>query len=286
MVSSFSMVLVPLKALSPIKSEKRKKVHGFREKKKKICEKNSCFPQQTQKQRMRATGRFPSGGSPEKRNSQILLPNTAFYGIIDAMIADFYIPKKHLTRSWFRMEPMLRIELEVKQMPTAKKQQASQNLSAEINGIDVQTSEIGLDKTAYANNKKSTASLSSQGLSASCLTKCAAPDADLMRYHKYLGATTYSPGTYTAWCPTGLLYDDTRDVYAHFMNVQNRHYQTPNACELWFNTIHPATLEHSEPVLIARTAESLSTPMVCAGALGCCIKNGNYYMFSEASKGY
>lgn len=109
---------------------------------------------------------------------------------------------------------------------------------------------------------------------------------DIMSQFKYIGPTTYSPGTYTAWCPTGLIYDETRDVYAHFMNVQNRHYQAPNACELWFNAINPETLAHTKPVFIARTGEALSGSMVSAGALGNCIKDGIYYMFSNAEKGY
>lgn len=124
------------------------------------------------------------------------------------------------------------------------------------------------------------------GYSASCEVTCEALRSDIMSYFKWLGPTTYSPGTYTAWCPTGLIYDESRDVYAHFMNVQNRHYMTPNACELWFNTIDPETLEHTEPVFIARTGEALSGNMGGAGALGCCIKNGVYYMFSKDNKGY
>lgn len=114
----------------------------------------------------------------------------------------------------------------------------------------------------------------------------AAEPTDIMSRFKYLGPTTYSPGTYTAWCPTGLIYDETRDVYAHFMNVQNAHYSVPNACELWFNTIDPYTLEHTEPIFIARTGEANTGSMAGAGALGCCVKNGVYYMFSMASKGY
>lgn len=109
---------------------------------------------------------------------------------------------------------------------------------------------------------------------------------DIMSNFKYLGPTTYSPGTYTAWCPTGLIYDETRDVYAHFMNVHNRHYETPNACELWFNTINPETLSHTKPVFIARTAEATTGTFASAGALGCCIKNGVYYMFSKDERGY
>ena len=109
---------------------------------------------------------------------------------------------------------------------------------------------------------------------------------DIMSNFKYLGTTTYSPGTYTAWCPTGLIYDESRDVYAHFMNVQAAHYQAPTACELWFNTIDPNTMEHSEPVFIARTAEATTSNMVSSGALGCCIKDSNYYMFSRPEIGY
>lgn len=122
--------------------------------------------------------------------------------------------------------------------------------------------------------------------SASCSVTCESLATDIMSHFKWLGATTYSPGTYTAWCPTGLIYDAERDVYAHFMNVQNAHYSTPNACELWFNTINPETLEHSEPVFIARTKEMLTGSMTGAGVLGCCIKDGNYYMFSAAERGY
>lgn len=114
----------------------------------------------------------------------------------------------------------------------------------------------------------------------------AAVPTDIMSKFKYLGPTTYSPGTYTAWCPTGLIYDESRDVYAHFMNVQAAHYQAPNACELWFNTIDPETLEHTKPVFIARTAEALTSNMVSSGALGCCIKDGKYYMFSRPEIGY
>ena len=114
----------------------------------------------------------------------------------------------------------------------------------------------------------------------------AAVPTDIMSKFKYLGPTTYSPGTYTAWCPTGLIYDESRDVYAHFMNVQATHYMYPSACELWFNTIDPETLEHTKPVFIARTAEALNTQMVSSGALGCCIKDGKYYMFSRPEIGY
>ena len=114
----------------------------------------------------------------------------------------------------------------------------------------------------------------------------AAVPTDIMSNFKYLGMTTYSPGTYTAWCPTGLIYDESRDVYAHFMNVQPSHYSTPSACELWFNTIDPETLDHTKPVFIARTAEKLTGTMVSSGALGCCIKDGKYYMFSRSEIGY
>ena len=118
------------------------------------------------------------------------------------------------------------------------------------------------------------------------VTASAVAPTDIMSHFKWLGATTHSPGTYVAWCPTGLIYDAERDVYAHFMLVQNAHYATPNACELWFNTIDPETLEHSEPVYVARTAEKLTGNLTSAGALGCCIKNGNYYMFADSEKGY
>ena len=131
-----------------------------------------------------------------------------------------------------------------------------------------------------------TASIPAYGLSASCFVRSEAQETDIMSYFKYLGPTTYSPGTYTAWCPTGLIYDETRDVYVQMMNVQNAHYQTPNVCELWCNTIDANTLEHTEPMFIARTGEMLTGNMASAGALGCCIKNGVYYMFSKADKGY
>lgn len=130
------------------------------------------------------------------------------------------------------------------------------------------------------------ASIPSRGLTASCFVRTEAQETDIMSYFKYLGPTTYSPGTYTAWCPTGLIYDETRDVYVQMMNVQNRHYATPNACELWCNTIDPYTLEHTKPVFIARTGEMQSGSMVSYGALGCCVKNGVYYMFSNHARGY
>lgn len=130
------------------------------------------------------------------------------------------------------------------------------------------------------------ASIPSRGLTASCFVRTEAQETDIMSYFKYLGPTTYSPGTYTAWCPTGLIYDETRDVYVQMMNVQNRHYATPNACELWCNTIDPYTLEHTKPVLIARTGEMQSGSMASYGALGCCVKNGMYYMFSKNERGY
>lgn len=131
-----------------------------------------------------------------------------------------------------------------------------------------------------------TASIPAYGLSASCFVRTEAQETDIMSYFKYLGPTTYSPGTYTAWCPTGLIYDETRDHYVQMMNVQNRHYATPNACELWCNTIDPYTLEHTKPVFIARTGEMQSGSMASYGALGCCVKNGVYYMFSNHARGY
>ena len=131
-----------------------------------------------------------------------------------------------------------------------------------------------------------TASIPKYGLSASCMVRSAAVPTNIMSHFKYLGPTTYSPGTYTAWCPTGLIYDEARDVYAHFMNVSNRHYTTPNTNELWFNTIDPETLAHTEPVFIARTAEALTGNFASSCALGCCVKNGIYYMFSKDTRGY
>ena len=131
-----------------------------------------------------------------------------------------------------------------------------------------------------------TASIPSKGLEDTCFVKCESEPTAIMSSFKYLGATTYSPGTYTAWCPTGLIYDETRDVYAHFMHVQNTHYVAPNVCELWFNTINPNTLEHSEPIYVDRTKESLETALTGGGALGCCVKNGIYYMFSNKNLGY
>lgn len=109
---------------------------------------------------------------------------------------------------------------------------------------------------------------------------------DYMTYSKWLGATTYSPGTYVAWCPSGLIYDAGRDVYAHFMCVTNSHYSTPNACEMWFNVIDPETLEHSEPLCVARTNEQTTGNFSGVGALGCCIKDGKYYMFGDGNVGY
>ena len=131
-----------------------------------------------------------------------------------------------------------------------------------------------------------TATTADGGFSASCNVACEAAANGTLSYYKWLGATPYTPGIYTAWCPTGLIYDETRDVYAHFMNVQNSHYASPNAAELWFNTIDPETLEHSEPVYVARTAESTTGNFSSKGALGCCVKNGVYYMFSVSERGY
>lgn len=109
---------------------------------------------------------------------------------------------------------------------------------------------------------------------------------DIMSNFKNLGPTTYSPGTYTAWCPTGLIYDETRDTYAHFMNVQTSHYSSPSACEVWFNTIDPITLQHSDPIFVGRTGEFPSGTVAEKLALGCCIKNGIYYIFGREEVGY
>lgn len=109
---------------------------------------------------------------------------------------------------------------------------------------------------------------------------------DIMSNFKNLGPTTYSPGTYTAWCPTGLIYDEIRDTYAHFMNVQSSHWSSPSACELWFNTINPETLQHSEPIFVGRTGEFTTGSVSGKLALGCCIKNGIYYMFGREEVGY
>lgn len=102
---------------------------------------------------------------------------------------------------------------------------------------------------------------------------------DIMSQFKYLGATTYSPGTYTAWCPTGLIYDETRDTYAHFMTVRGSHYNTPDQIELWFNTINPETLEHSFPVFVGKGASNVTSG---GGFTANCIKDGVYYAFSQS----
>ena len=102
---------------------------------------------------------------------------------------------------------------------------------------------------------------------------------DIMSQFKYLGATTYSPGTYTAWCPTGLIYDEIRDTYAHFMTVRGSHYSTPDQIELWFNTIDPETLEHSFPVFVGKGAKNVTAG---GGFTATCIKDGIYYAFSIA----
>lgn len=102
---------------------------------------------------------------------------------------------------------------------------------------------------------------------------------DIMSKFKYLGPTTYSPGTYTAWCPTGLIYDDTRDVYVHFMFVRGSHYASPDQIQLWFNTINPDTLEHSEPIYVGDGSANAKSG---GGFTGTCVKNGVYYAFSVA----
>lgn len=162
----------------------------------------------------------------------------------------------------------------------------NQNIIWKSDDETVATVENGVVTWVNYGNCIVTATTEDGGYSASCEVSCEAVATDVMSYFKWLGPTTYSPGTYTAWCPTGLIYDETRDVYAHFMNVQATHYQTPSACELWFNTIDPETLEHTKPVFIARTAEALTGTMVSSGALGCFIKDGKYYMFSRPEIGY
>lgn len=152
----------------------------------------------------------------------------------------------------------------------------------EITKVVVTMGGVDITAEAYSNGVVSIPAVTGDVI----ITASAVAPTDIMSNFKWLGATTYSPGTYTAWCPTGLIYDAERDVYAHFMNVQATHCSTPSACELWFNTIDPETLEHSEPVFIARTAEMLSGNMVSSGALGCCIKDGKYYMFSRPEIGY
>ena len=99
----------------------------------------------------------------------------------------------------------------------------------------------------------------------------------IMSSFKYLGPTTYSPGTYTAWCPTGLIFDSDRDVYAHFMFVRATHYSAPDQIQLWFNTINPDTLAHSEPVYVGDGAANVTGG---GGFIGTCIKDGIYYAFS------
>lgn len=137
-------------------------------------------------------------------------------------------------------------------------------------------------ESAYANGVVYIASVTGD-IQVSAVANPAADPTEIMSQFKHLGPTTYSPGTYTAWCPTGLIYDETRDVYAHFMNVRGSHYSTPDQIELWFNTIQPTSLEHSEPVFVAKGATSVGAG---GGFLGCCIKNGVYYCFGDSVRGY
>ena len=123
-----------------------------------------------------------------------------------------------------------------------------------------------------------TITITAGDVSASCAVLCRAEPTAVMSNFKYLGPTTYSPGTYTAWCPTGLIYDETRDVYAHFITVRGSHYDIPDKVQLWFNTIDPDTLEHTKPVFVADGAENVSAG---GGYTGTVIKNGVYYAFSE-----